>query len=157
MKKMSLVGLISLMLIMGLNFIVHSQTGVTPSSVVKQFYTTVEKGDSQAVSKLLISPKKLQEDSVLAMFAGKSDEVSAMQKLAEIQMNMLMGGQDLKKELATKGGLVSTKETINGNKAIVKATHKDSSTWTFNLVKVDGKWKISGLSDDKNGEVKADE
>jgi len=145
MKK---IFLISLMLIIGLNVIVHSQAGVTPSSVVKQFYTAVEKGDSQTISKLFISSKQLQQDIVSAMFADKSDEVSAMQKLAEIQIDMLMGGQGLKEELTAKGGLVSTKETINGNKAIVKATHNDSSTWTFNLVKVDGKWKINGMSDE---------
>jgi hypothetical protein len=45
--------------------------------------------------------------------------------------------------VAAKGGITNTEETIDGDTAIVETTFKDGSTEELNLVKVDGKWKVT--------------
>jgi hypothetical protein len=48
-----------------------------------------------------------------------------------------------KGQMVDKKGVASTEEKIDGDKAVVKVTYKDGSTDDINLIKVDGKWKVT--------------
>jgi hypothetical protein len=108
-------GFIGFILIIGLTVFGCAKGGGSPSSVSKQFYTALEKGDTKAVNELM-TPESAE---MMAMFMEKA-----------------------KGTIASKGGVTKTEETINGDTAVVKTTFKDGSTEELNLVKVDGKWKI---------------
>jgi len=88
----------------------------SPTNVVKQFIAIVENGDAKNYSKVMTP----ESASQVAMF-----------------------GEKAKTALVAKNGIASTKETINGDKAVVEVTFKDGSTEKFELVKVDGKWKVA--------------
>jgi len=88
----------------------------TPSAAARQFVEVVQKGDAKSYNKVMTP------DAV---------------KAATIY------GEKLKQMLDAKGGIKSTKETINGNNAVVDITFKDGSVETFDLVKVNDKWKVT--------------
>jgi ketosteroid isomerase-like protein len=115
MKKIiTLVGAVGLVLIVG--FTVLNCGGGSPSSVVRKLYTAFEKGDTKAINELM------------------TPESAAM---------MIMFLEKIKGSVTEKGGIEKTEEKIDGNKAVVKTTYKDGSTDELNLVKVDGKWKVT--------------
>jgi ketosteroid isomerase-like protein len=114
-KKMSLIGLVSFMLIIGIMFASCGKTGKSPSNVVKQFYTAMEKDDKDALNEAL-TPETMQ---TFSMFHEK-----------------------IKGALVENGKIAKTEETINGETAVVKVTYENGETESYDLVKRDGKWKI---------------
>jgi len=116
MKKHFLfIGLISLLLIMGI-VVIGCGGGSSPTSVVKKLHTAIEKGDSKAIGQLM-TPDAAQM--------------------------MAMLGEKAKGMMATYGGIAKTEETINGDNAVVKVTYKNGETSDYELVKIDGKWKVT--------------
>ena len=114
-KHFSFFGLISLLLIMGI-FVVGCSSGGSPTSVVKKLHTAIEKQDSKAIGQLM------------------TPEAAQM---------MAMMGEKAKGMMATYGGIEKTEETIDGNNAVVKVTYKNGETSDYELVKIDGKWKVA--------------
>jgi hypothetical protein len=110
------IGLISLMLIIGLAIIGCSKGGGSPSSVARQLYAALEKGDAKAVGELMVP---------------------------EAAQAMLMFAEKAKGMIAAKGGITNTEEIIDGDTAVVKTTFKDGTVEELSLVKVDGKWKVT--------------
>jgi len=108
-------GLISLLLIMGIVAIGCSGGG-SPTSVVKRLHTAIEKGDLKAIGQLM-TPGAAQMTVLMA------DKARGM--------------------IATYGGITKTEESIDGNNAVVKVTYKNGETSTQELVKIDGKWKVT--------------
>ena len=115
-KNLFSIGLVSLILIIGLALAGCSKGGGSPSSIARQFYAALEKSDSKAIGELMTP---------------------------DAAATMLVFAEKAKGMIAAKGSIKSTKETINGNTAVVKATFTDGSTEELNFVKVDGKWKVT--------------
>jgi len=115
-KYIFLLGLISIMLIVGMTFIGCGKGGGSPSSVVTQLHTAIEKGNAKAISDLT-TPEAGQ---IINMFGEKA------------------GGM-----LAEKGGIERTEETIDGDEAVVRVFYKDGDYDDYDLVKIDGKWKVA--------------
>jgi hypothetical protein len=116
MKKiLSIAGMISLTLIIGLAAISCEKKG-SPSSVIRQFYTAVEKGNADEIKRLMAPG----EGEVMLMFAEKA-----------------------KGMITSRGGIRNVEETINGDKAVVKTNFKDDSTEELHLINVDGEWKVT--------------
>jgi hypothetical protein len=115
MKKFSLMGLFGLALAISLA-IGCNLGGSAPTKVVKDFHVAVEKGDTKAFNELM-TPKAAE---FMTPFVEKA------------------------KGQAQKEGkkITETKETIDGDKAVVEVTYEDGETSKFDLVKLDGKWKI---------------
>jgi len=109
------IGLISLILIIGLA-VTSCGSGSSPTSVVKQLHTAIEKGDSKKIGELMTPDG------------------------AEM---VIMMGDKMKGVLASYGDITGTKETIEGDTATVVVTYKNGETSDYDLVKVDGKWKVS--------------
>jgi ketosteroid isomerase-like protein len=117
MKKLSfLMGFIGFALMIGFLFLGCNKGGGSPSDVTRKLYTAIEKGDAKAVGELM-TPEAAQ---TMTMFMEKA-----------------------KGMVAAKGGITTTKETIDGDTAVVETTFKDGSSEELNLVKVDGKWKVT--------------
>lgn len=114
-KTFSLTVLISLVLIIGLA-VVGCGKGGSPSSVTRQLYAAIEKGDAKTIGELM-TPEAAQ---MLVMFLEKA-----------------------KGMVIAKGGITKTEETINGDNAVVTTTFKDGTTEELDLVKIDGKWKVN--------------
>jgi hypothetical protein len=114
-KHFSFIGLISLLLIIVIVAIGCSGGG-SPTSVVKKLHTAIEKGDSKAIGQLM------------------TPEAAQM---------MAMMGEKTKGMMASYGGIARTKETIHGNTAIVEVTYKNGETSDYELVKINGKWKVT--------------
>jgi len=116
MKKLhSILAVVGLLLAVALTGIGCSGNS-SPSKVAKQFYAVVEKGDTKNYSKVM-TPGMAQD---MAMF-----------------------GEKAKAMLAAKNGIASMNETIDGDKATVEVKFKDGSTSNVELVKLDGKWKVT--------------
>jgi ketosteroid isomerase-like protein len=114
-RYLYLAGLISLMLIIGLA-VTSCGGGSSPTNVVKQLHTAIEKGDTKKVGELM-TPKAAE---MIAMMGDKAKGI-----------------------FASYGSITNTKETIHGDTATVEVTYKSGKTSVFNLVKINGKWKIS--------------
>ena len=114
-KHFSFIGLISLLLIIGI-VAIGCSGGDSPTSVVKKLHTAIEKGDAKAIGQLM-TPEGAQM--------------------------MTMMGEKTKGMMAAYGGIAKTQETINGNNAVVKVTYKNGETSDYELVKIDGKWKVT--------------
>jgi hypothetical protein len=114
-KTLSLAWLISLMLIISFAFVNCGGGGASPSSVVKQLYTALEKGDKKKVEEL--------------MTPGAGQLFLSMMEKAQgtVEKN---------------GKIAKTQETIDGDKATVKVTYENGEQADFDLVKIDGKWKV---------------
>jgi hypothetical protein len=113
-KTLSLAGLISLMLIIG--FAVTScGGGASPSNVVKQLYTAVEKKDAKKIEELMVPGAGTLVVSMLEKMEGT---------------------------VKSYGKITKTQETIDGDKATVKVTYENGEQADFDLVKIDGKWKV---------------
>ncbi|MDR0320479.1 MAG: DUF4878 domain-containing protein [Treponema sp.] len=113
-KHFSFIGLISLLLIIGI--VAIGCSGGSPTSVVKKLHTAIEKGDSKAIGQLM------------------TPEGASM---------MAMMGEKAKGMIASYGGIAKTRETIDGNDALVEVTYKNGETSDYELVKIDGKWKVT--------------
>jgi len=116
MKKiLNLAGLICLMLIVGLA-IVSCAKGGSPTQVIKKLHTAIEKGDAKTITELSTA----EAGGIIVMF---SEKLSGM--------------------IAESGGVASMSEKITGDTAVVTVTFKDGSTEDYDLVKEDGKWKVT--------------
>jgi hypothetical protein len=113
-KHLTLAKTLGLALVIGLVF--AGCGGNRPSRVARQFFAAVEKG-----------------------------EVSEFHKYATPDTASAMGmfGEKAKGAITAKGGIVSTKETINDKTAVVTVKFKDGSEEKVDLVLVDGKWKVT--------------
>jgi len=117
MKKFLLiVGLISIMLIIGMAIIGCGGSGGSPSSVVRQLHTAIEKGDSRAIGQLT-TPEAAE---MITMFGEK--------------------GRGM---IAEKGGIERTEETIDGDTAVVTVYYKDGDSDNYSLVKINGRWRVT--------------
>jgi len=87
-----------------------------PSSTVKNFYAAVEKGDAKAMERYA-TPETAE---LLTVFGDKARANSR-----------------------DRGGIKSATHTINGNNAVVDLTFENGATEKVNLIKVDGKWKVT--------------
>jgi hypothetical protein len=87
----------------------------TPSAVVKTFHTALLKGDMETAGKNC-TPETLQ---MVATFNSK-----------------------LQPMLKGKGKITSATETITGDEAKVEVKYENGDSDTYDLVKVDGKWKV---------------
>ena len=120
-KTISLIGIISLALIVGLAVISCGGGGSSPESVVKEFYTAVERGNANKMLELSTP----ESAGMINMVAG------------------MMEDEKVKGQLEERGGIVTTEVTsISDNNATVTATFANGDDDNFDLVKVDGKWKI---------------
>jgi len=114
-KHFSFIGLISLLLIIGFA-VIGCSSADNPASVVKKLHTAIEKGDSKAIGQLM-TPEAAQ-------------------------MIILMG-EKAKGTIDSFGGIAKTEESIDGNNATVIVTYKNGETSDYELVKIDGKWKVA--------------
>jgi hypothetical protein len=113
-----------ILLLVGMAFLmpIGCGTGNSPTKVVRQAYAVIEKGDAKAFIKLSDNP----------------DVVSPADAAFVVAL--------FKEVLAEAGGsIVSTEETIDGERAKVVATHKDGKKSNWWLVKVDGNWKVRDI------------
>jgi len=111
-KKLFIIGLICFL---GVMLISCGPGKNSPSGVVRQFHTAIEKNDQDALSNLLT----LETIQTYSLFYDK-----------------------IKGSLAENGKITKTDETITGDKAVVVVTYEFGEKDTFNLVKRDGKWRI---------------
>jgi hypothetical protein len=114
-KHFSFIVLISFLLIMGI-VVMGCSGGGSPTSVVKKLHTAIEKGDSKAIGQLM-TPEAAQ------MMVAMGDKAKGM--------------------ISSYGGISKMEETINGDDAVVKVTYKNGETSNYELVKIDGKWKVT--------------
>jgi hypothetical protein len=114
-KVLSIAGMIGFMLIIGFAVISCEKKG-SPSSVIKQFYAAIEKGNTEEIKRLMAPG----EGEVMLMFAEKA-----------------------KGMVTARGGIKNIEETIDGDKAVVNTTFKDDTVEDLNLINVDGEWRIT--------------
>lgn len=117
MKKfLSLAGIIGLVLVIGFAVVSCGGKGNSPTNVVKQLHTAIEKGDADKISELM-TPEAAQ---LMAMMMEKT-----------------------KGMLDEQGKITKTEETITGDTAVVKVTYDNGEQGEFKLVKTDGKWLVT--------------
>ena len=114
-KHIYFIGLISLLLIIGI-VAISCNGGGSPTNVVKRLHTAIERGDSRAIGQLM------------------TPEAAQM---------MTMMGDKTKGMIAAYGGIARTEESIDGNTATVKVTYNNGETSDYDLVKIDGRWKVT--------------
>jgi outer membrane lipoprotein-sorting protein len=90
--------------------------GGSPKSVVQKFYKAIEENDSKALAEVATSDTA----QLIAMFGTKV--------------------QGMVKE---NGKIKTMTESINGDTATVKVTFENGEEEDIDLVKVDGKWKVT--------------
>jgi hypothetical protein len=88
----------------------------SPSAVARKFYTAIEKNDSKAMGEAA-TPETAQ---IMAMFGEKAAGMAA-----------------------ENGKITSITEEIDGDTAVVTLTFANGETEDLDLIKVDGKWKVS--------------
>jgi len=115
-KHFSFIGVISLLLIIGIALVSCGGGGSSPTNVVKKLHVAIEKGDAEAISELM------------------TPEAAQM---------MVLLGEKAKGTISSYGGIEKTEEAINGDTAEVKVTYKNGETSDYELVKIDGKWKVA--------------
>lgn len=97
-------------------FFIGCSGGNSPSRAVHKFYDAVQKGDVKALDEVATT----ETIQLVAMFGDKAKEA-----------------------VAEMGKITKTTEKIEGNTAVVTVTREDGKTENINLVKTDGKWKVS--------------
>jgi len=90
--------------------------GGGPSAAAKGFITAVEKGDAKAMEKYATA----ETAGLIAAF-----------------------GEKAKTSITEKGKVTDTSEEIDGDTAKVTLTFANGETEDLDLVKVDGKWKVT--------------
>jgi len=109
------ISFIGLMLILGMTLIGCGGRG-SPSTVVRQLHTAVERGDNSRISELMTA------------------------EAAGLALKML---PDLQRAYADSGGIARVEETITGNTAQVRVTYRNGDTDVYDLVRVDGRWRVT--------------
>ena len=95
-----------------------NKNGSNPSSIVKQYFFAIDKIDEKTIYEL-VTPDLAQ------------------------RMVDYMNIEDTKELLNDLGGIKSIEEKIFGNFATVRIIFKDDLTDEIDLIKINGKWKIS--------------
>jgi len=103
------------MLMVGLLF-TGCQGRRDPSSVVRQLHTAVRNGDNGAISNLMTA------------------------EAAGLALKLL---SDLQESYTDSGGIASMEQNISGDTATVKVTYRNGDTDTYDLVRVDGRWRVT--------------
>jgi ketosteroid isomerase-like protein len=88
----------------------------SPSDAAKKFYAAALKGDAKAME-AVATPETVQM--------------------------MVMFGEKAKTGLAEYGKVTDASETIDGDTAVVTLTFENGATDDIDLIKVDGKWKVT--------------
>jgi uncharacterized lipoprotein len=88
----------------------------SPKTAVEKFYKAIEKNDSKAMAEVA-TPETVQ---LMAMFGTK------------------VAGQ-----VESYGKIKSVTETIDGDTAVATVTFENGEEENLDLVKIDGKWKVS--------------
>jgi hypothetical protein len=114
-SKKKLWGMLAMALTFGL-VLAACGNGDSPTGVVKQYYAALAKGDAKTLG-VVMTPK------------GTENLTPFMEKAKE--------------HVTTLGEITNTEETIDGDTGIVKVTFADGTTEEIDVVKVDGKWKVS--------------
>jgi ketosteroid isomerase-like protein len=113
--KMFSMRLISFVMIIGL-FAGGCGGGDSPGSVVRRYYAALAKGDAKTLG-VVMTPRGVEN---LTPFMEKAkDHVTALGEITDVE------------------------ETIDGDTGVVKVTFKNGSSEEIDVVKVDGKWKVS--------------
>jgi len=94
----------------------NSKSDGKASAVVKQYYAALAKGDAKTIGKIMTA-KGMQNLTPFLSIA--------------------------KDYVAPLGKITKTEEIINGNSGVVKVTFSNGSTEEIDVIKTDGKWKIS--------------
>jgi ABC-type glycerol-3-phosphate transport system substrate-binding protein len=121
MKKMmkgALVAVIAAALVLGLASCGGGGGGSGPSAVVKSFYAASGKGDAAAIDNLC-------EPETAKLIKG------------------LLGNDAFKNQTLEKGKITKTTETIDGDTATVVVSFEKADDTPVNLVRIDGKWKVT--------------
>ena len=108
--------IIALVAVIGFSIVSCGGGGGSPSAAVRSFFTAVEKGDSKALEKVATE----ETAALIAMF-----------------------GEKAKEGVTSNGKIKSTTEKVDGNNAVVTVTYENGETQDIDLIKVDGKWKVS--------------
>jgi len=87
-----------------------------PSSAARRFYAAVDRGDTKALEQAA-TPETVQ---LITMY-----------------------GEKAKGMLTSNGRIKSTTEKIDGNTAVVTLTFENGETTDLDLIKTDGKWKVT--------------
>ena len=120
-KTCSLIGLISVVLIVGLAMI-SCGGGGSPESVVKEFHSALEKGNTNKMLELS-TPESAE---MVNMLAGMMEE------------------DKFKGALEEQGKIQSTEVVdISDAAATVNVTYSSGENHNFDLKKINGKWKIN--------------
>jgi ketosteroid isomerase-like protein len=88
----------------------------SPKTAVRKFYKAIENNDSKAMAQVA-TPETVQ---LMAMFGTK---VQGM--------------------VAANGKIIAMTEKINGDTAVVTVVFENGEKETLDLIKVNGKWKVS--------------
>jgi len=91
----------------------------SPKAALNNFSKAVEKNDMKALAKVA-TPETVQ---LIATFGSKAQGYAASM-------------------VAEKGKVTKVSEKIEGDEAIVTVTYANGDTESYDLVKVDGKWKV---------------
>ena len=97
-------------------FIAGCSGNDSPSAAARKFYTAVEKNDTKAMGQVA-TPETVQ---MMAMFGEKAAGM-----------------------VAANGKIKGTTEEIDGDTAVVTLTFENGETENLDLIKVNGKWKVS--------------
>jgi major membrane immunogen (membrane-anchored lipoprotein) len=87
-----------------------------PAKVVRNLYKAIEEKDANKINEVMTE---------------------------EAAPRMLMYAEKAQGSIERQGKIVKTEEKINGDKAVVTVTFEDGTTGEYDLVKVDGRWKIT--------------
>jgi hypothetical protein len=88
----------------------------SPSAAARKFYTAIGKNDSKAMAEVA-TPETVQ---IMAMFGEKAAGMAA-----------------------ENGKITNAAEEIDGDTAVVTLTFANGETEDLDLIKVNGKWKVS--------------
>lgn len=91
----------------------------SPKAALNNFSKAVEKNDMKALAKVA-TPETVQ---LIAMFGSKAQGYAV--SMAE-----------------ENGKVTNITEKIDGDKAVVTVTYANGNTENYDLIKVDGKWKV---------------
>ena len=114
-KITNFLGIISLMMIIGMTVIGCNKKVDSPTDVVKKLHTAIEKEDAKAIGELM-TPE------------GAETIIMVLSKISNL--------------IAASGEITASAEEIEGDYAYVEVTYANGETSEWELVKVDGVWKV---------------
>jgi len=91
----------------------------SPSSVARKFFVALSKGDTKAMGQV-----------------ATSDAMKIFSYIGDL-------GDKEKEEMAEFGKIKSTTQTIEGDTAVVTVTFDNGETSDLDLIKENGKWKVT--------------